>query len=378
MKLKILLCLILLIVSFASPVYSLDEYIIKDELSDLENGIPGGVRDSLPDDLFNQDKAAEYLLSDNLGVDFFINQAVTAFKDALIPSAGVLSKTLAIVIICSLFNAMKSSIGNGGTISPIFEMCSGICIALSLYEVQISIIEAARLFISQICSVMNLMIPVMGALYVAGGNATSAVVNSGSLMLMITLLENVCSYVLVPVMQVCFAVTLVNSISGSCNFGGLTKAIKKAYTIAIGFLMAVFAFVMTYKNILAESTDTLITQTAKFALGNMIPIVGGALGDAVKTISGSVSVLKNASGILGIIVIVILLIPAIISLLMNKFSLSLCSGAALMLGCDREGSIIKEMNEICGFALAMVSASSVMFIFSLTLFVQTNSAISRG
>lgn len=361
---------------FSNTIIASDEHIIQPELNRLESGLPDDVRNTLPDDLFSEEKAAEYLMSDELGADFFINQALDALKNALIPSAGVLAKTLAIVIICSVFNIMKTSVGSGGMISPVFELCSGVCIALSLYGVQSSIIESARTFITQLCSIMNLMIPVMGALYVSGGNAATAVVNSGSLMLIITLIENICSYVLIPVMQICFAIALVNAVSGSCNFGGLTKTIKNTYTIVISFLMAIFAFVMAYKNIIAESADTLITQTAKFALGNMIPIVGGAIGDAVKTISGSVSILKNASGILGIIVIVILLLPTIISLLLNKFSLSLCSGAASILGCDRESSIIKEMNEICGFALAMVSASSMMFIFSLTLFVQTSSAIS--
>jgi len=353
------------------------DVIIQSELDDLTAAIPDDVRSTLPDDLFDESKAAEYLLSDKAGEDFFLTQATDALKKSLVPAGGIFAKTFSLVLICAVFNRMKSTVGDGGEmISPVFELCSGVCIALSLYQIQSSVIDAALVFLNRLCAIMNLMIPVMSGIYISGGNVTAAATNSASLAMFITLIQNICVYVLVPVMQVCFSISIVNSVSGSSDFGGLTKAVKNAYTAAVGFVMTVFGFVMAYKNILAESTDNLVFQTARFAVSNMIPIVGGAVGDALRTISGSISVLKNASGIVGIIVIAVLLLPTLISLLLTKLSMSVCSGAAAMIGCERESGIIKEMNSICGFALAITAMSAMMFVFALTLFVRTTCAVS--
>ena len=351
---------------------------IQRELDNFGTSLPDDVRGALPDELFDETRVAEYLLSDKLGAEFFIDEAISALKKSLIPAAGIFAKTFSLILICALFNTAKSSIGDGGMVSPVFELCSGVCIALSLYQIQGTVIDSAAVLLNRLCAVMNLMIPVMGGIYLSGGNATAAAANSASLAVIITLIQNVCVYVLVPVMQVCFSVSIVSSISGSSDFGGLTKAVKNAYTAALGFVMTIFAFVMAYKNVLAESADNLIFQTAKFAVGNMIPIVGGAVGDALRTISGSVSVLKNASGIAGIIVIAVMVLPTVISLMLTKLSMSVCAGAASMIGCERESGVIKEMNGICGFALALTVMCAMMFVFALTLFVRTTCAVSGG
>jgi hypothetical protein len=84
-------------------------------------------------------------------------------------------------------------------------------------------------------------------------------------------------------------------------------------------------------------------------LFRVIPGIGGAVGDTVRTLAGSVSYIKNVVGVGGIALIVVLTLPTLISLLLSRLVLLVTSTVAGMLGCSREGRLLSELGNIYGF-----------------------------
>ena len=138
--------------------------------------------------------------------------------------------------------------------------------------------------------------------------------------------------------------------------------------------MMVFTTVMAAQSLLASKADNLAGRAAKFALGNMIPLVGSALAGTLGTVSTSVEYIRAVVGVIGVIVIVLILLPTLITLLVTKYVFSLASGAADIIGCSAEGRMISELSGINSFLMASACICSVVLIFMLTIFAKCSAA----
>ncbi|MBQ7821942.1 MAG: hypothetical protein IJ391_06655, partial [Clostridia bacterium] len=132
--------------------------------------------------------------------------------------------------------------------------------------------------------------------------------------------------------------------------------------------------IMTFQHTLASAADTLGARAVRFAASSFIPIVGSAVSEAVRTVSGSISYIRSAAGGICIVVIIIITLPTFVSLMLTRINLALSASLADMLGCERETKMLKEASSLINFLIAFVSLSAVMFIYLLTLLVRCASS----
>jgi stage III sporulation protein AE len=135
--------------------------------------------------------------------------------------------------------------------------------------------------------------------------------------------------------------------------------------------MTILTAVLLFQNILASSADTVAARTVKFTVTSFIPVVGGMIGDVSRTIIGSIQAVKSITGIFGVLVILVTLLPPLITVILNKFMLKISGAFALILGLDRQSEFLKEMNSLLDITVAIMVAASIVFIFDITLFVRT-------
>ena len=67
--------------------------------------------------------------------------------------------------------------------------------------------------------------------------------------------------------------------------------------------LAVFIGVLTTRSVTAAAIDGVTLRTAKYALNNLVPFVGGLFADTVDTLVGSGMLVQSALGVTGLIVI---------------------------------------------------------------------------
>jgi stage III sporulation protein AE len=207
-----------------------------------------------------------------------------------------------------------------------------------------------------------------------GGNVAGAVVHHSSLMIFITIIENFCTKSALPVAGICMSLSAVSSVLPDVNVGSLLKAFKKSYTQALGFFMTIFVTVIGAQSLLAGKSDTLAGKAAKFAVSNLIPTVGAALSGTLGTVAASVEYIRASIGIVGIMAVILMLIPTLITLLLTRLVFFLLEGAADILGASNEKRILSELSSINGFLLALASISSVSLIFIIAIFAKCSSA----
>ena len=163
------------------------------------------------------------------------------------------------------------------------------------------------------------------------------------------------------------------SLSVSCTFSpemrlrGLTSAVKKAIFWTLGIAMTVFSAVLGITGSINSAADTVSVKTARFFLSNSIPIVGGAITDAVGTLAGSISVLRSGVGAFGICALLLLILPALLQMLLWKASLSVMSAAAELFGQKRCGELLKGLGDGAGLLLSIIVSAGVLFLVTFVI-----------
>jgi len=219
--------------------------------------------------------------------------------------------------------------------------------------------------------VISAMLPIMTLIYTLGGNVATAVVNSSGTAITLSVINTLCQHGLFPVLKTLFGLSLTSSVGGFQGINEISKTVRTIFTVILSGMVTVFSIFMLFKTNLAIASDGVAARTVKFA-GSFVPVIGSALGDSVRGLISSLSLIKSSCGLVGIVIVLCATLPILICIITNKICFDLAGGVANMLGCEAEGKIMKEFSSILNFALAITVTISVLFVFELTIFINTS------
>lgn len=350
--------------------------LLPDEYAAVVEGLPTDIESVLPDGIFSNDaeefgeavgkmSQAEYMLS------YIGNIASLGLKDAL----KLLVAIVGILVLSSLFSALRSSFFSE-TVNKAVGFCTSCALFGCVISLQISHLEKAAEFFERINTLMLGMIPATAVIYAMGGNVTTALSSGGSLYLFLAFSENFCAKTIVGVVSICTAFSLCASLAPSVNMRGFVSAIKKCYVFFLGLIMTVLLLTLATQTTLSSAADTVSARAAKLVASSIIPVVGGSVGETLRTVASSVGYIKNACGIGAIIFIILLVLPILVTLLLTRTVFILSVAVADLLGCENESKVLSEIGSVYGTLIAVVSMVSVMFILALALFVRC--AVAAG
>ena len=138
--------------------------------------------------------------------------------------------------------------------------------------------------------------------------------------------------------------------------------------------MLLLCGVLGLQTTLAKGSDGLAMRTVRFAAGSFLPVVGGSVSEALRTVAGSVSFLRSVAGTAAILVLLFAFLPVFLSVLLNRIVFLLGGSLAKMLGCDGEERLLSELSSVYGYFLAVIASLFVTVTFSLTLFARCATA----
>lgn len=151
-------------------------------------------------------------------------------------------------------------------------------------------------------------IPVYAGLLTASGSAAAGT-SYGALTLFAANAVSVLSAgVFLPLMGVLPVLAAVSSVT-AFDMGRLTDRLYKAAKWVLLCAVTVFSGVLSVQTLVIAETDALAGKTAKFIASSAVPIVGGAIGDAVTAIAGSVSLVKSGAGAFGLLASLAIFLP---------------------------------------------------------------------
>ena len=346
---------------------------LEKEFNSFKESLPDYAIEFFPSSIWEKDFSS--ITNGNIDENDFLEQISAYLLSGIDSVLKTFASILVLIIVLSVFATLKDSFSNDG-VNHAFSLCSTLSLAIVLFKVCTTLTNNAILYIKMLCNVMTAFLPIMTGVLTLSGSVSQAVVANGSMLLFINLIENFLVTYMSPLIKITLAFSCVRAFNPSCDLSGVTKVIKTTFTSVTVFTMSVFMFVLSYKNVLSQSVDNLSIKTARFAISSFVPLVGSTINDALRTVTSSLSLIKNSVGAIALISITIIMLPIIINLFLNKISFSILSSVSSTVGGKNESTMLEDADSVCSFLLTLVCCTCVLFIFALTLFLKSTVGVA--
>lgn len=288
-------------------------------------------------------------------------------------SITTLISILIIIVIHSILKSISDSLEDD-SISKIIYYVQYILIVTIAMSNFGQIIELVRETTRNLVGFMNSLIPILIVLMTYTGTAITSNLVQPVLLFMINFIGNVIQNVLIPIVLVVTVLAIVSKISERAQIVKITKFLKSSVTWFLGVILTLFVGVLSLEGTLTSSVDGITAKTTKAAVSSLIPVVGKILGDTVDSVLGCGVILKNAVGVVGVIVIIGICVIPIIKLGTLSIIYNLASGIIEPIADEKIVKLLEEMGGIFKLLFGIVCALSVLLIIGITLVVKISNS----
>ena len=369
---KILLICFVLIISFSINVYAENEETIAEQQETF------GVNDFLED-------AEEYTgeFFEDMNIKDILNNAIQGKVDnssiykKILNLLGKEVKTtivslvsvLTIILIHSILKSISDNLENSN-ISKIIYYVQYILIVTIIMKNVSDVVGIVRESTINLVGFMNMLVPLLINLLLFTGKIATSSLLEPIILFMINFMGNIIQGIIIPIVLVVTSLCVISKISDQVQIDKISKFLKSGVVGFLGILLTVFVAVISLEGTLSSSVDGVTAKTTKAIVSSAIPVVGKILGDAVDTVLGCGIVLKNAVGILGVIIVIGICIMPIIKLLTIMISYKLLSAVTQPIADKKITDLLEQMGDIFKIFLAILCSISVMIIIGTTLVIK--------
>ena len=288
-----------------------------------------------------------------------------------------MSTIIVIAIICALIKNLETAFSNENLSNIAYFACYSLIIiilAKSFYNG----VTLARETIQGMSDFMTALIPVLLMLLAGVGSVTEAAVLDPIIIGTVNISAKLIVDILLPIISFAFVLIFVNNISEDSKIENLTKLLNQIVLWLQGIIMTVFIGIITIRGISANTIDAVAEKTVKFAVDKFIPIVGGALSDAISTVAGYSLLIKNALSSVGLIVLIAIVLIPIIKLLAIGFIYKI---TAALIEPISDKRLVKSVSA-AGDSLILITSClisvSVMFFIMIAIVASAGKIILNG
>ena len=300
------------------------------------------------------------------------------FGKEFVSSATTIGSIIVIIIIHSIMKSISDGLENK-SVSKITYYVQYILIVTLIMTNFSDCLEMIKESITDLVGFMNMLIPILITLMMTTGSIVSSSTLQPILLFIITFIGNFIKDIIIPVVLASTALGIVSKISDRVQIDKLSKFMKSGVVWVLGIVLTIFVGVVSLEGTLSSSVDGLTAKTTKAAVSSFIPVVGKILGDAVDTVIGCSTILKNALGVVGAIIIIGICIKPIIKLVILMAMYYLLSALSQPIADEKIIKLLEQMGDTFKLLLAIMCSISVMLIIGVTLVVKiSNSGAMTG
>ena len=280
---------------------------------------------------------------------------------------------MVIIVIHSILKSLSDGLENKG-ITQIIYYAQYILIVTLIMTNFVQILDIVKESIQSLVGFMNSLIPVLITLMISTGSIVSANVVQPIILFLITFIGNFITGVIIPFVLISTALGVISKISDRVQVDKLSKFFKTSVVWVLGVILTIFVGVVSIEGTLSSSVDGVTAKTAKAAVSGFIPVVGKILGDAVDTVIGCSSILKNATGIVGVIILIGIAIVPVIKLVVLMAIYYLGAALCQPIADEKIIKLLEQMGDTFKTLLAIMCSVSVMFIIGTTLVIKISNS----
>jgi len=302
-----------------------------------------------------------------------LKSILALFGKEVISSITILGSIIVIIVIHSILKSISEGLENK-SIAQITYYVQYILIVTLIMTNFVQILTMIKESIQNLVGFMDCLIPILMTLILTTGSIASASMLQPILLFIITLVGNFLNAIVLPLVLISTALGIVSKVSDRIQIDKLSKFFKSSVVWILGVILTLFVGVVSLEGTLSSNVDGITAKTTKAAVSSFIPVVGKILGDAVDTVIGCSSILKNAVGIVGVVIIIGICVAPIIKLTVLMIIYYLGAAICQPIADSKIIQLLDQMGDTFKTLLAILCSISVMFVIGVTLVVKISNS----
>jgi len=337
----------------------IDEFI--DEISQDNNlHLEGGLKT-----IVYKAVKGENILNSQSIKEMTIEMAFKELKSAL----TILSKILVIVIISAILTNLQNSFEES-SISELAGYVNYMIVAILVISNFAQIMDMTKISIDRMTSFMQILLPILLTLLIIAGGPNTKIIFHPMILGMVNIVGLVIKRIVFPLIYFSFIVSLLSNFSERAELSKLSEIGRKIITYIISIAFTIFIGILTIYG-LSSKIDGISIRTAKFAVDKFVPIVGGFLSDSVDAVIGSMTILKNGIGIVGLIMLVIIILAPLIKLTILLFIYTITGAIIEPIASKNITQFFNDISKTFLLILITMVSLGIMFFITITMVVDT-------
>lgn len=248
----------------------------------------------------------------------------------------------------------------------------GSCFAImTIYKAVYETVRACASCVKACVGFEKLLIPTLTALLTASGRPASAISYNGVSFLIAELVSMLSESFVLPAATVVGALYLCSGMIPEIKLMPVADMLRKSVTYILSISAALFSGTIAIKGVIAASADSVGAKAVKLVTSTFVPIVGGALGEAFSSFTGSISLIRNTVGIFGIVALGAICIPIFVETLLWIFSMRISSSISEMLGCQCCVTVYNGVAYVCSMMNTLLILCIAMLVISSATVIVT-------
>lgn len=301
-------------------------------------------------------------------VDVF-NNIIASLSEELKSFSVTASSILVMTLLSSTVNTLNSALGTGmsanASFFTFFTVISGL--ALTCF---FKTLTYATEVMGYMTDFMSKLSPVLIVTLFACCKPASAAAFEPVLSAAVVIVSEVITKCLVPLITFSAVLSVAGNVGDRNGISGFVKIVKSATKWIMALVITVFTGINAIYGFATPALDAVGTRTLKFAVGSLVPIVGGFLSDTLDTVTASGAVVKNAVGASGIVMLSIICLPPIIKLGIMQMMFKLISAITEPIADRRISSMLWDIGEAFVALFGVVVLTAVMFIINICIILR--------
>lgn len=304
----------------------------------------------------------------NLSFDDFKNYFLNVIKGSAEAPLEAMLSVLVFIILSSFFKSMKISL-NDDEMSNLFSSVSALVIAIVLLLKLKTTIALACSTISICSDFMFAFVPAFCVIVASSGSFVSAFSTNSLLLALAQLLNYISKNIFIPLSNAFLCVGICSGIRAELNLQGAVAFMKKYITTAVSVCAAAFVSVLSIKTAVASRADAIGLRSIRFAINSVVPVIGSAISEGLLSIQSYSSLIRSSVGVVGIIAVAAVFLPAILEVALWRMFLNVTSLVSETF-CDASvSSVIKAFCDALLIMNVILILSMVTTIISIGILI---------
>lgn len=302
----------------------------------------------------------------NEGKESFWQALISLFFDDLLTILPLMATVVAIAISGGMLQGLRPT-SNSKSIQDVIHFVTYGIIVVIVLGVAVQMVSMTGNVITSINKQMNAIFPVLITLLTALGGSASISVYQPAMALLTGTIMNLFTHILLPLFIFSIIFSVVSNLSNTVKLDKFSSFFNSTFKWITGLIFTVFSAFVSIQGITAGSVDGISIKTAKYAIRSYVPILGSYISDGLSMIIASSSLIKNAVGAGGLLLLIATIISPLLKLIIFMLCLKLMAAIIEPLGNSKVANFISGVSKSMTLLIALIIGVAFIYFIMLGL-----------